>query len=304
MAMRGAAPGGTVDAVCILHGGFPVPRWLADGGNRIHLTLNDPEDHPYDKLPAAATVTRNAAPRGFAQNVNAALRTVFGQGGRDVACLVNFDVDAGDQVLGALASALVAEDNLAAVGAVLSGPDGAPTFSVGTRPTPVKEALRAAGLRAGAALRVQRMLLRRAPGWAARNAAPPSGMRVLAEGEYLPMTCLAVSRRAWEAVGELDERFPLYAEDIDWSLRCHRAGWRLAVADCGPVVHAERATRGPGADALYEYSQLELHRKWRWDANLRWQRRALAARGRWPLRQLTSPLDWSVLTNVGERPDG
>jgi GT2 family glycosyltransferase len=36
-----------------------------------------------------------------------------------------------------------------------------------------------------------------------------------------------VKREAWEKVGEFDERFFLYCEDVDWSLRARKAGWRL-----------------------------------------------------------------------------
>jgi GT2 family glycosyltransferase len=273
---------------------------LAGHGDRLHLTLNDPGEQEYRNLPDAASVTRNATPLGFAENANNALRRLFSDHQRDIACVVNFDVDGRQETLLELTSALRGDARLAAVGAVLSGPDGAATFSVGTVPTPAKEYLRAAGLRSGRALRLQRSVLRRTARWAARNARPPSGVRVLEANEYLPWTCLAVRREAWESIGQLDERFPLYAEDIDWSLRCRQAGWGLAVADCGPVTHHERATRGPRADALFEYSHRELHRKWDWPANAAWQRRGLATRRCWPLRRIVPPLDWPLLASTDE----
>lgn len=281
-----------------------MPGWLADVARtgRLYLTVNDPADHPYGDPPAGASVTENPTPRGFAENVNAALRKVFVDDDQEAACVVNFDMQLDGGSLDALAGVLGDQPDLGVVGAVLRGTDGAPIFSVGTWPTPLKEFLRASGLRSPALVAAQRRLLRRRRGWAARNTALAGAVRPLGSDEYLPWTCLAIRRQTWTDVGPLDERFPLYGEDIDWSLRCHQSRWRLGVRDCGSVVHFERATRGPLADSLYEVSHLELHRKWGWDASLRWQRRGLRARRSWPLRRWTEPLDWSHLTNVDASP--
>jgi GT2 family glycosyltransferase len=289
-----------VGLVCILHGGFGVPAWLARAAGRwpLDLTVNDPSDHDYAGLPADALVTRNPQVRGFAENVNAALARVFDDGGHEVACVVNFDVAASEEVVDRLLTILAAEPRLAAVGPLMRGLDGEPTFSVGVLPTPLREFLRATGLRSLGLRRLERAVLRHTRGWARRNAGQAAGWRVLGSGEYLPWTCVAVRAAAWREVGPLDERFPLYAEDIDWSHRGQAAGWQLGVGDCGPVTHEERATRGPRSDALYEYSQLELHRKWGWAKNLAWQRRGLRLRRLPPLRQLTPPLDWPLVSNL------
>ncbi len=291
------------NVVCILHGGCPVPGWLekVSHSGRLYLTLNDPGQHAYDRIPAAASVTRNPLPRGFAENVNAALHRVFVDDDQETACVVNFDLEMDHNVLFSLAGALVAHPELGAVAAALRDPGDAPTFSVGTRPTPLKEFLRASGLRSEPLLAVQRQILRWTHGWSDRNRAPFGELRLLSADQYLPWTCLALRRRAWVDVGPLDERFPLYGEDIDWGLRCHQTGWRLGLRDCGPVVHFGRATRGRRADALYEVSHRELHRKWGWDSSLRWQQHGLRWRGRWPIRPLTAPLDWSLLTTPAPR---
>lgn len=279
-----------------------MPGWLraVSRVGRLYLTVNDPGHHAYDDLPPDALVTQNPAPRGFAHNVNAALHRAFVEDDRETVCVVNFDLDMASNALPALVDALGDQPELGAVGAVLRGQDGTPTFSAGTKPSPVKEFLRASGLRSQALLAMQRLLLRRTRSWSARNALPGTGSRVLSDEEYLPWTCLAIRRRAYEDVGPLDERYPLYGEDIDWGLRCHQSNWKLGLRDCGPVVHFERATRGRRADSLYEFSHLELHRKWGWDPSLRWQQRGLRARRRWPLGRLTAPLDWSLLTNLDD----
>jgi hypothetical protein len=286
------------NVVCILHGGCPIPGWLEDAAcaGRLYLTLNDPGEHDYDAVPAAALVSRNPVPRGFAENVNAALHKVFVEDDQEMACVVNFDLEMDADVPFILAGALAAHADLGAVAAALLAPGDAPTFSVGTRPTPFKEFLRASGLRSEALVAVQRRLLRRTDGWSTRNTAPSEELRLLSAEEYLPWTCLALRRQAWVDVGPLDERFPLYGEDIDWGFRCHRSRWRLGLADCGPVVHFGRATRGQRADSLYEVSHRELHRKWGWDSSFRWQQQGLRWRRRWPFRRWTAPLDWSLLT--------
>lgn len=48
---------------------------------------------------------------------------------------------------------------------------------------------------------------------------------------------LAVSRRAWRAVGELDEGYPLYYEENDWERRLRALGGRLVQATAARVVH-------------------------------------------------------------------
>lgn len=50
------------------------------------------------------------------------------------------------------------------------------------------------------------------------------------EANRLSGFCLALKRRAWEAVGALDERFRWGEEDEDYCFRLRMAGWRLRLA--------------------------------------------------------------------------
>jgi len=50
-------------------------------------------------------------------------------------------------------------------------------------------------------------------------------------------TALLVRRTALEMCGGLDERFHMYAEDAEWSLRVRRRGWRLLFDPAATVVH-------------------------------------------------------------------
>ncbi len=261
----------------MLHGDPPLPRWLHALAPQLHLTVNDPEPGAYAALPDAHVLVVNDVPRGFAANVNPALEQVWSTGADTVVC-VNFDLEMDPDVPARLAAALASDPTLALVGAVLTSPNGAPAFSVGRPPTSLKELTRAAGLRSGRPQRLVRAVLSRLPAWRARNAAGTASRLLVAE-EYLPWTCLAVRRDAWEQVGPLDERFAMYAEDMDWGRRAARAGWRAQLVDVGPVVHAERATRSPQTDAWYEQSHAAFHDKWSRPDHARWQRRGLRLRG-------------------------
>ncbi len=57
----------------------------------------------------------------------------------------------------------------------------------------------------------------------------------------LPSACFAaalIPRWAWQAVGPMDEEFPLYYEDSEWSYRARLLGWRIVGAPQAVVYHA------------------------------------------------------------------
>jgi GT2 family glycosyltransferase len=57
--------------------------------------------------------------------------------------------------------------------------------------------------------------------------------RAVEETGYLTGCCLVARREVWEKVGLLDERYHIYAEDSDWSLRVRAAGYRLLFVPTG-----------------------------------------------------------------------
>jgi len=61
---------------------------------------------------------------------------------------------------------------------------------------------------------------------------------------YLTGCCLIATRAAWERVGPLDERYHLYAEDSDWSLRARHAGFRLLFVPTARLWHKVSASSG------------------------------------------------------------
>jgi hypothetical protein len=61
---------------------------------------------------------------------------------------------------------------------------------------------------------------------------------------YLTGCCLLASREVWERVGMLDERYFIYAEDADWSLRARRLGYRLLFVPTARLWHSVSASSG------------------------------------------------------------
>ena len=61
---------------------------------------------------------------------------------------------------------------------------------------------------------------------------------------YLTGCCLLARRDAWTKVGLLDERYFIYAEDADWSLRARAAGFRLLFVPAAKLKHKVSASSG------------------------------------------------------------
>src|ERR1035441_7831998 len=58
-----------------------------------------------------------------------------------------------------------------------------------------------------------------------------------AEVDVLNGWFLMIRRAALEEVGGLDERFFMYGEDVDWSYRFHKAGWRRVYFAAAESLH-------------------------------------------------------------------
>ena len=53
---------------------------------------------------------------------------------------------------------------------------------------------------------------------------------------------LLMRRACYEDVGELDERFFIFDEDVDWCLRAKRAGWKIRYWPGAKMIHAADET--------------------------------------------------------------
>jgi N-acetylglucosaminyl-diphospho-decaprenol L-rhamnosyltransferase len=78
--------------------------------------------------------------------------------------------------------------------------------------------------------------------------------------------CMLVRRAAWEDVGPFDERFFLYCEEVDWSMRAKSHGWQIMHVPTATVVHhgGVSAASAPAASLAHLYSsRARLHAKHR-----------------------------------------
>ncbi len=63
-----------------------------------------------------------------------------------------------------------------------------------------------------------------------------------ADVEQPEATCLLLRRRVIDAVGPMDERFPLFFNDVDWCRRIRTAGWRIVFLPDASVEHIRGAS--------------------------------------------------------------
>jgi N-acetylglucosaminyl-diphospho-decaprenol L-rhamnosyltransferase len=99
--------------------------------------------------------------------------------------------------------------------------------------------------------------------------------------DWVSGACMLVRRTALEEVGGFDERFPLYAEELDMATRLGEAGWEVLFTPEIEVLHEGAVSTGRSRSSLLMHSRSV----YRYYAKHR-------ARG-W--RRVTLPFAWVVL---------
>jgi len=185
-------------------------------GIEVILTLNIEEALPFDpdSFPFSVKTIRNASPRGFATNHNAAFKLAGG----NFFCVLNPDI----RVTADPFLALVRELRNSAVGAaapLILGPDGAIEDSA--RPFPTLSSL------VGKAL----------------GAEPERYYEIGEESispDWVGGMFMLLRRDAFAAVGGFDARYHLYYEDVDLCARLRLAGYDIRLVPSASAVHLAR----------------------------------------------------------------
>lgn len=72
------------------------------------------------------------------------------------------------------------------------------------------------------------------------------------ETDFASGCCLLVKRQVFEKVGLFDERFFLYQEDLDWSIRAQKAGYRIVYCPLAYLWHKNAGSSNSGS-SLQDY---------------------------------------------------
>lgn len=187
---------------------------------RLVLTHNipEPEFAVPESLAGRVDVLRNAAPKGFGANHNAALRSAQSE----FVCILNPDIRFVENPFPALLDCLRQTAASLAAPRVLS-PAGALEDSARYFPTPWRLARKAL--------------------WGAEGRFPVAE-NAPCEPDWVAGMCMLLRTEAFRASGGFDEGYFLYYEDVDLCARLRAGGRSLAWCPSASVIHdARRASR-------------------------------------------------------------
>jgi len=204
---------------------------------------------------------------GFARANNVGIQQTFGS----VILLLNPDTSVPPGAVDTLVAALDARPDAAVAGPRLVDVRGRAELSFGRMLSPLAE------------LR-QKLLVERSRRTGPIAAYVESITRKPQEVDWVSGACLLVRRADAEAVGLMDERFFMYAEDVDFCASIRARGRRVLFCPAAEVIHLRgrsRATASAATERAYRRSQLAFYEKHHpgWVPWLRWY---LKVRGRLP----------------------
>ncbi len=164
---------------------------------------------------------RNETNRGFAGGMNDGLALAFGRGA-DFVWLFNNDATTTPEALTALVEVALRSSSIGLLSPLIFGdPSSTPWFAQG---------------------KIDFFRMR------ASHVVPylKEQKRLYYESQFLTGCALLISRAVFEAIGLLDERFFLYYEDADYSLRARKKGFQVVVVPKAHVMHAEQSKKQEG----------------------------------------------------------
>ncbi|MEI9966462.1 MAG: glycosyltransferase family 2 protein [Candidatus Moraniibacteriota bacterium] len=154
--------------------------------------------------------------RGFASGINVGLAKAFADGAQ-FAWLFNPDAEADPRTLATLLETAQKHPETGLFSPIIADPEGRIWY-------------------AGGRIRFWRMRTEHHQKLSSKESF---------ETAFMTGCALLISRTLWERIGGLDERFFLYYEDADYSLRAIRAGFSLRVVPAARVLHREQSEQSP-----------------------------------------------------------
>jgi len=179
----------------------------------------------------AVRLTRNLTNEKFARPNNAAMRAARGR----LFLLLNSDAALFRGALETLARRLLQDETIGAVGPQLIHPNGAIQRSCRGRMTLWSHFCDMTAL--DRLFPRSRLLAGSEMTWFDHDSPR--------EVEHLMAAALLVRRETVERVGLLDERLTIYFNDMDWSIRMRRAGWKILYEPQARALHHGGMTTRP-----------------------------------------------------------
>jgi GT2 family glycosyltransferase len=180
-----------------------LKRWIADTGTHDWVNLIESHENT-----------------GFAAGNNLGIKSCEAR----FYLLLNSDTLVCDGALERLVRTMSSEDSVGLVGPRLKWPTGEPVESCFRYHRPVSELISSA--RTGF---ITKLL--------ARYEVPMSVTGERSFSEWTSFACVMIRREVIEQIGELDEGFFMYFEDVEFSFRARQAGWQILHEPAACVVH-------------------------------------------------------------------
>lgn len=109
------------------------------------------------------------------------------------------------------------------------------------------------------------------------------------EVDWVSGCCMLVPREALDQVGGLDERFPLYGEELDLATRLRAVGRSVVYTPAVEIVHEVGVSTGRGHRVLVTHSN-SIYRYYRLHRAAGWRRATLPLA--WVALRLRAELEW------------
>lgn len=172
-----------------------------------------------------ARLVRSPVNRGFAGGNNVGIQAARAE----FYLLLNSDARVRPGAIDEMLRAIESRPDAGAIGPRLEGEDGQPQVSCFRYRTPLTEMLEAAGTGV-----LDRMFQ--------RHLVAMGVFDMPVEPQWLSFACIMIRRAVIEQIGLMDEGYFMYFEDIDYSRRMKRAGWRILHDPAARVMHLRGGT--------------------------------------------------------------